>query len=62
MTNEIKLLPCPFCDNDAEYFKGTDVQADAIYCTKCPLGVEHADMSYDALANVWNNLPRKENT
>lgn len=53
-----ELLCCPYCGNDPEYMKGTDSQADAIYCTSCPLGVEFDGMSYNALAMVWNGLPR----
>ncbi len=52
------LLCCPYCRNEAEYFEGTNGQADAIYCKECPLGVEQSGMSYTALALVWNGLPR----
>ena len=53
------LLCCPYCGNPAEYVQGTDSQADAIYCTECPVGVEHSGMSFAALATVWNGLPRE---
>ena len=52
------LLCCPYCGNDPEYIEGNIAQADAIYCKECPLGVEHHGMSYEALATVWNGLPR----
>lgn len=53
-----ELLSCPYCGNEPEYIEGTVAQADAIYCKECPLGVEHHGMSYEALATVWNGLPR----
>ena len=59
-TSELtQLLCCPYCENEAEYIEGNVAQADAIYCKECPLGVEHSGMSYEALAMVWNGLPRE---
>jgi len=58
VSNSNELLCCPYCGNEAEYIKGSNTQADAIYCKECPLGVEYAGMSYSALALVWNGLPR----
>ena len=54
----IPLLCCPYCGSKPQYLKGNDSQADAIYCEECPLGVEHDGMSYEALATVWDGLPR----
>ncbi|MFK5950941.1 MAG: hypothetical protein QM500_19490 [Methylococcales bacterium] len=53
------LLSCPGCESEAEYHQGSDSQADAIYCTQCPLGVEHSGMKYSELLLIWNNLPRR---
>ena len=58
--NEVELNPCPYCYSEAKYYANSESQTGAIYCTECPLGVEHSDMSYTELAKVWNNLPRKE--
>lgn len=59
-TTRTILLRCPYCDNEATYVNGSDGQADAIYCNECPLGVEHVGMSYNALAVVWNGIPRRK--
>ena len=53
-----KIQECPYCENQAEHFAGTDSQAEGIYCTECPLGVEDSRMDYDVLLMVWNSLPR----
>ncbi len=53
-----ELLSCPYCENVAIYYPGSDLQADAIYCSGCPLGLEEDGMSYQALLAIWNNLPR----
>ena len=52
------IKPCPYCQNEAKHYPETHSQANAIYCTECPLGVEQAGMSDEALMMVWNNLPR----
>lgn len=62
MEPEIELLNCPYCGNNAEYCEGNNTQADAIYCSECPLGVEHDGMSFKMLVLVWNNLPRNKLT
>lgn len=54
------LLCCSYCGNQAEYLRGGDNQADAIYCTECPLGVEHSGMSFEALATIWNTLTKEK--
>lgn len=54
------LLCCPYCGNKAEYLHGSNNQADAIYCTECPLGVEHSGMSFGALATIWNTLTKEK--
>lgn len=51
------LLACPYCNELPVYAYG-DNQANAIYCTYCPLGVETMDMTLEQLAKIWNELPR----
>ena len=54
------LKPCPNCENEAKHYPNDDYQANAIYCTECPLGVENWEMSDNVLKEVWNNLPRRK--
>ena len=52
------LSCCPNCGNEAKHYPESNTQANAIYCTKCPLGVEQSGMSDNVLKEVWENLPR----
>ncbi len=45
------LLACPYCNELPVYAHG-DNQANAIYCTYCPLGVEESEMTLEQLAKV----------
>lgn len=55
------LAACPYCGSAAMHYPQDDGQANAIYCTNCPLGVEDSRLDFSALAIVWNNLPRVAN-
>lgn len=55
------LAACPYCGSAAVHYPQNDGQANAIYCTNCPLGVEDNRLDFAALAMVWNNLPRAAN-
>jgi len=55
------LAACPYCGSSAVYYPQNDGQANAIYCTNCPLGVEDNRLNFETLAMVWNNLPRAAN-
>lgn len=55
------LAACPYCGSAAVHYPQNDGQANAIYCTNCPLGVEDNRLDFAALAIVWNNLPRAAN-
>ena len=56
-----RLAACPYCGSAAVHYPQNDGQANAIYCTNCPLGVEDNRLDFMALAMVWNNLPRPSN-
>ena len=57
----MKLKNCPNCENtDIRYYPNSDYVASCIICTKCPLGVEDCDMSFNELVKIWNSLPRRQ--
>lgn len=59
--SNVGLDACPYCSSAAVHYPQNDGQASAIYCVNCPLGVEDNKLNFDALAMVWNNLPRAAN-
>lgn len=56
MAEELKT--CPACFSEAEIIKQSDAHAQAVFCTKCPLGVEDNGWTTHELVELWNRLPR----
>lgn len=55
------LLPCPLCGCDEfDIFDDSDSQVAAIYCMKCPYGVEEAGSTVEKLASYHNKRYNRE--
>ena len=50
-----ELEPCPLCGSkDFDIFENTDSQVGAIYCFKCPYGVEDSELTIEELIECHN--------
>lgn len=56
----VKLRLCPSCGSDAYYTPETSNDISAVSCDTCPLECSRIGMSLLELADIWNNLPRRE--
>lgn len=45
---------CPFCGStEFDFFEGSESQATAIYCRKCPCGLEDSEKTIEELKRFW---------
>lgn len=45
---------CPFCDSTSfQFFHNSSTQATAIYCNRCPCGLEDSTKTLDELKVFW---------
>lgn len=59
--NQSDIKPCVNCGSRADHYPESDGQANAIYCSECPLGVEWSNMDDNELLAIWNGIYEKVN-